>query len=56
MQDIIVYILLVLTVTYVLYKTYKRVFPDKNESICGTCGGCDLKESCGLQQNLEKRT
>ncbi len=54
MQDIIVYILLFFTVFYMLYKIYKRIFPKDTGSICGTCGGCDLKKSCSLHQNLEK--
>ncbi len=54
MQDIIVYILLGLTFGIVLYKMYKKYFNNSTESVCGTCGNCDLKKSCSIQQSLEK--
>jgi hypothetical protein len=54
MQDFIVYILLGLTIIYVGYKTYLKLFPKDSDNICGSCGGCDLKKSCSLHNNLEK--
>ncbi len=54
MQEIVVYILLLITVAYTAYKIYTKVIPKDNNSICGTCSGCDAKKSCALHQNLEK--
>lgn len=54
MQEIIVYILLLITVVYTSYKIYTKVIPKNSNSICGSCSGCDAKKSCALHQNLQQ--
>ncbi len=41
-QDLIVFIIVLLTVSYTIYHVVKTAKVKKGKSVCGGCSGCDL--------------
>jgi len=43
-QLITTYLIILAAVSYSLYHLYKVIKPNKNASLCGGCGSCDIKK------------
>ena len=48
MQEIITYIIIAATVTYVVFRTAKLILKKENDSSCvsGGCSGCSVQTKC----------